>query len=231
MTGDRLVNLMAPQDAVPPLAHLVHDPLRAMILGEGFACVGAKAALQQGTYRLGVFADLGTEAAAARLARGLELFAGERDAWKTTYSTYIAAFMGPTPMAEADFEAALWRQLQLLHELDRSPWDTAVSDDPSDPAFSFSFAGEAFFIVGMHPASSRWTRRFAWPLLVFNPHEQFDTLREDGAMTRMQEAIRERDRDLQGTTNPNLSDFGEMPEARQYSGRAAGPGWKCPFHT
>jgi hypothetical protein len=34
---------------------------------------------------------------------------------------------------------------------------------------------------------------------------------------------------LQGSINPNLSDFGVHSEARQYSGRAVEDAWKCPF--
>ena len=105
----------------------------------------------------------------------------------------------------------------------------AVSDDPSDPAFAFSFAGTAFFIVGLHAASSRAARRFAWPTLVFNPHRQFDRLRESQRFSRFQHVIREAERNLQGSINPMLADFGDRSEASQYSGRRVAPDWKCPF--
>ena len=42
--------------------------------------------------------------------------------------------------------------------------------------------------------------------------------------------VRERDIALQGSANPNLADFGERSEARQYSGRVTEPAWRCPFH-
>jgi FPC/CPF motif-containing protein YcgG len=41
--------------------------------------------------------------------------------------------------------------------------------------------------------------------------------------------VRERDVALQGSTNPNLADFGQASEARQYSGRATEVAWQCPF--
>jgi FPC/CPF motif-containing protein YcgG len=66
---------------------------------------------------------------------------------------------------------------------------------------------------------------------VFNPHEQFERLRADGKWKHMQETIRERDVQLQGTINPMLSDFGERSEARQYSGRAVDEDWRAPFPT
>jgi FPC/CPF motif-containing protein YcgG len=64
---------------------------------------------------------------------------------------------------------------------------------------------------------------------VFNPHEQFERLRADGHWKRMQETIRRRDLELQGSINPMLSDFGEQSEARQYSGRAVEDNWRAPF--
>jgi uncharacterized protein len=65
---------------------------------------------------------------------------------------------------------------------------------------------------------------------VFNPHAQFDRLRQQGHYTRLRDHIRERDAALQGTANPNVSDFGEASEARQYSGRdTTGDQWRCPF--
>jgi uncharacterized protein len=84
-------------------------------------------------------------------------------------------------------------------------------------------------VIGLHAHSSREARRFRWPTLVFNPHEQFERLRADGKWKHMQETIRQRDRHLQGTINPMLSDFGERSEARQYSGRAVGANWQAPF--
>jgi len=35
---------------------------------------------------------------------------------------------------------------------------------------------------------------------------------------------------VQGSLNPNLADFGERSEARQYSGREVEEHWRCPFH-
>jgi FPC/CPF motif-containing protein YcgG len=134
-------------------------------------------------------------------------------------------------LSESQFENLLWQQLRALHEADSKyfDWDAQVSSNPSDPHFSFSFGGRAFYVIGLHANSSREARRFKWPALVFNPHEQFQRLRADGKWKRMQETIRERDLALQGSINPMLSDFGETSEARQYSGRAVANDWKAPF--
>jgi uncharacterized protein len=167
------------------------------------------------------------------LARDLAAFVRETPADAGTPLAFIAVFPECPPAHEQAFEHRLWGQLQLLHDRDdpAAGWDPTVSPDPADPRFSFSFAGRAFFVVGLHPETSRLSRRFRWPALVFNPHAQFERLRAEGRYARYQSLIRERDVALQGTVNPNLADFGERSAASQYSGRATEPGWKCPFHT
>jgi FPC/CPF motif-containing protein YcgG len=45
----------------------------------------------------------------------------------------------------------------------------------------------------------------------------------------MREAIMVRDEAIAGSRNPMLARHGEMSEARQYSGRAVDPQWRCPF--
>jgi FPC/CPF motif-containing protein YcgG len=217
--------------AAPAVARLAHDAFVGMVNSPAFTCVGGKAAVSRETYRVGMLGTLGSRQSAAALAAGLWAFEAERRAAESDFFSYIAFFTDPVGQDEAAFEKSLWTQLRELHRLDREGWDPAVSADPGDPQFSFSFGGHAYFIVGLHGASSRWTRRFAWPTLVFNPHDQFDELREDGRMPRWQEVIRERDSALQGSPNPNLSDFGQLPEARQYSGRRNPADWQCPFHA
>jgi uncharacterized protein len=147
------------------------------------------------------------------------------------YATFVAVFESPKDMDELQFESLIWQQLRLLHELDAAhfDWDPDVQSDPSDPHFSFSFGGQALYVIGLHANSSREARRFPWPALVFNPHEQFERLRADGKWKRMQETIRARDLELQGSINPMLSDFGVDSEARQYSGRAVEENWRAPF--
>ena len=95
--------------------------------------------------------------------------------------------------------------------------------------FSFSLRGKAFFVIGLHPNASRLSRRYRCPALVFNLHEQFETLRRQGRYDRMRDVIRKRDAALCGSINPALRNFGEKSEARQYSGRAVREDWRCPF--
>lgn len=229
----RLVQIHRQEIPAEPLHEFIHDSFRALVLNPKFACVAAKSAINQGSYRMGVYGDIATPESTSGLAYDLFNFVQEQPSLGPGFSTFIASFTGPTIASELDFEHLLWQQLQALHDLDHQhhAWDANVSCDPEDSQFSFSFGGRAFFIVGLHAASSRWTRRFAWPTLIFNAHEQFEQLRTSGKYGRIQQVIRTRDHALQGSINANLSDFGERSEARQYSGRPVEEHWRCPFHN
>ncbi|HEV3087141.1 MAG TPA: guanitoxin biosynthesis heme-dependent pre-guanitoxin N-hydroxylase GntA [Candidatus Elarobacter sp.] len=216
---------------VPTFAHVAHASFRAFVLDEEFSCLGARSAIHKQNYRFGAYERLDDRAVTEGLARDLYAFAAERKGFESDFTTFVAVFRERKHDGEAAFERALWSQLQKLHDLDvrYHPWDPRVSDDPADPGFSFSVAGNAFFVIGMHPNASRAARRFPWPTLVFNAHEQFEHLRANGRFRGLQRQIRARELRLDGTINPNLADFGYHSEARQYSGRATGTSWTCPF--
>lgn len=200
-----------------------------------FPCVGAKSALARGsieTHELGI---LGSHENDQPLLDMLSRFVGmiESDSCdEDLVHSLVAIFSGPDDMTERCFETLLWTQLWQAHELDvRAGSRPApdVSSDATDSTFSLSMAGHPFFIIGLHARASRLARRFRYPVLVFNSHRQFEKLRMDGRYERMQAAIRVRDIALQGSINPNLADFGDASEARQYSGRRVASDWKCPF--
>ena len=206
---------------------------RSTISDPTFPCVGAKAALNSGSIRFAAYEPLGSAEATRALAADLAEFVTHDLTRWTSYATMGAIFRGPLKIGESQFEDLLWLQLRKLHEIDAqgSAWDPKVNSDPADPEFSFSFAGQAFYVLGMHDNSSRHARRFPWPTLVFNPHEQFERLRSEGNWQTMQRTIRERELQLQGSINPMLNDFGTESEARQYSGRAVEEHWRAPFPT
>jgi FPC/CPF motif-containing protein YcgG len=64
---------------------------------------------------------------------------------------------------------------------------------------------------------------------VFNPHAQFERLREEGKFKKMKEVVRQREEQLEGDISPVLADFGADTEAKQYAGRVVEPGWHPPF--
>jgi FPC/CPF motif-containing protein YcgG len=204
---------------------------QTLVTGHTFPCVGARAAFNSESYAFATYQQIADEATTAPLARDLYEFTRSDIRRDSEYATFVAVFRGPAHQTEQQFEAALWSQLQQLNRVDAThfDWDCTAQSDPTDPQFSFSFAGQALYVIGMHPNSSRLARQFPWPTIIFNPHEQFERLRADGKWKRMQQTIRERDVELQGSINPMLSDFGESTEARQYSGRAVEAAWRAPF--
>ena len=153
-----------------------------------------------------------------------------RLATRSLYSAVII-FEQPQNLTEEFFEALLWERLQSLSQLDaqRYGYDQRVNADPSASDFSFSLAAEAFFVIGLHPASERRSRRFAYPALVFNPHDQFERMRADNRYEKMKQIVRKRDISYSGSINPMLSDFGEASEVYQYSGRRHDQEWTCPL--
>ncbi len=231
--GGRAVLLSDPKSAPDLFASAAVGAFRGFVLNPAFSCVGAKSAVMHETYRLGVYDQLGGVGETAGLCRDLFTFSREVAATSDDgeFKTFIAIFREPTGVDEREFERLLWAQLRELNRLDSAfhAWDPSVSDDPENPHFGFSFAETAMFIVGLHPHSSREARRFPWPTLVFNPHAQFEHLREEGRWERLQQVIRAREEQLQGSLNPNLADYGTATEARQYSGRAVEPDWHPPF--
>lgn len=151
---------------------------------------------------------------------------------RAIFRTMVVLFEEPGALSETEFEAHLWARAQSLS--DKDEWignraNPSVSADPEDPHFSLSFAGEAFFVVGLHPNASRPARRFATPAMVFNLHDQFEVLREQQRYEKLRASILARDEALAGSINPMLARHGETSEARQYSGRAVGADWKCPY--
>ena len=239
MTADRPAPAAPDGFAAPRRAaafeRRIRDAFHEFVADARFPCLAAKATLRTGSDDdddLHVYGVLGSVTVSDALATDLGRFARRMSSAGPRLTAFIAIFTGRPPASERAFERRLWSQLQLLHERDDPAmgWDPTVSADPDDPRFSFSFAGTAFFVVGLHPKSSRLARRFRCPALVFNPHAQFEQLRRDGHFERLRDLIRARDIALQGSINPSLADFGERSEAAQYAGRDTTEGpWRCPF--
>ncbi len=208
------------------------DAFRRFIGADEFPCVGAKAAVQRDGIEFYQAGNIEDSAHDRALAAQLQAFA-VRNLSEELFVSFVAGFPDSPEMNEARFEAALWARLQNMHNIDAEffTWDAKVSTDPQSPEFGMCFGGRAFFIVGLHPHSSRPARRFHQPVLVFNLHSQFEKLRSEGRYQRMKEVILQRDIKLSGTANPMLAEHGEGSGAKQYSGRAVPPEWQCPFRN
>lgn len=206
--------------------------LDAFIAVGAYPCLGAKAALGRRGIEVLDAGDFVGCAHDEAIVAALQRFA--RHAGDESLFVSLAVAFSPAPaLSEQDFEQALWRRLQALHEIDHQQfgWDQTVSSDPRSAHFSMSIGGRAFYVIGLHPASSRPARRFRQPLLLFNLHSQFERLRVDGRYEKLRQAIVQRDIAYAGAANPMLAVHGETSEARQYSGRRVDEDWVCPFHA
>ena len=202
------------------------------ISDKGFPCVGAKSALARGTLRVLAGRDITSAWNDMKIHDALLEWAYAYRDDPGGLRSLAVIFEGPLDLTEEEFEGHMWDRIQSLADKDAwrgQPYDKSVSPDPDDVHFSLSFGGEAFFVVGLHPNASRPARRFDNPIMVFNLHDQFEKLREEGRYERMRKAILERDEALAGDVNPMLARHGEASEARQYSGRLVDPAWQAPF--
>ena len=212
--------------------HPLAERFRSFIRDSAFSCIGAKSALAKGQLRVIVARDIRSAWDDLRILPELLDLVQNYRADPLLFQSFVVLFEQPEQLDEHEFEEHLWDRMQSLSDKDDwmgKGYDARVSPNPADPHFSLSFGGEAFFVVGLHPGASRIARRFERPALVFNLHDQFERLREQGLYDRLRMTILERDLNLNGTQNPMLSRFGENSEARQYSGRAVGSDWRCPF--
>ena len=224
------------RSALFPWAHPAQADLQKLldthVADADFPCVGAKAAAARGTLEVLACNAIDSSWDDVRIHDRL---LGWAHAYRTEpglFRSLAVVFEGPDDLTEEAFEQALWTRVQSLSDKDvwrGQDYDADVSADPDDPHFSLSFGGEAFFVVGLHPNASRPARRFAKPTMVFNLHDQFEQLRAAGKYENMREKIMLRDEAVAGSRNPMLARHGEASEARQYSGRAVGADWRCPF--
>lgn len=216
-------------------AELEHfnNELLDFVVSSDHSCLGAQSVFKTNNYRFGVYEQLGDESLTPGLYHDILSYLEEVPDMHPVFNSFMAIFKTPADMSEEQFEKLLWKQLQLIHQVDKEyyMWDPEVSHNPDDSNFSFSLGGKAFYIVGMHPNSSRQSRSFKYPMLVFNLHAQFEQLRENEKYDKLKGLVRQRELARQGSINPMLKDFGHSAESKQYAGREVGKDWKCPFHA
>jgi len=213
-----------------PLAHA----FRAFLRGADFPCIGAKSALARNQIEIVIARDIRSNWDDLRVLPKLLAFAKSyhNGSKPILFQSFAIIFEQPDGLTEAEFEHHLWQRIQSLSDKDSffgAIHDDRVAANPSDHNFSLSFGAEAFFVVGLHPNASRPARRFDKPVLVFNLHDQFVRLRQQGLYEKMRGIIMDRDIELAGSANPMLARHGESSEAKQYSGRVVDSDWECPY--
>ena len=197
-----------------------------------FPCVGAKSAVAKNNLTMVHARDLRSGWNDLTIHERLMDWAEAHSEDDGALHSFAVLFEGPDDLDEDAFERMMWERIQSFSDKDAwlgQRYAETVSRDPEDPHFALSFGGKAFFAVGLHPNASRPARRFAHPAIVFNPHDQFERLREQNRYARMREAIMARDEKLAGSVNPMLANHGDASAAPQYSGRQVDGDWKCPF--
>lgn len=210
----------------------IEKKYRDFINDKSFPCIGAKASQTKKQSWCLVAGNMGCPAHDAQALEFIYHFIDEfRNSGGGFYSAAVI-FNGPLEITESMFETFLWQRLQSISDLDAKQYryDQRVSSDPLSAEFSFSLKEEAFYIIGMHAASSRPARRFQYPALVFNPHIQFENLRQSSKYENMKRVIRKKEMAVSGSINPMLNDHGVSSEIVQYSGKNYIEPPECPLH-
>lgn len=214
--------------------HLPENDLFSRVRAVDYPCVMAKSVLHAKnahTISAGAFCPVGGE-----VEKNLHAVYRAVDVINRTpnaYHSVVLLFDELDIKNEEAFDAIFWAYLQSLHDLDAKQygWDKNVSSDVTSENFSFSLTGRAFYVIGMHPKSARLSRRMPYPVIIFNPHDQFERLRNRGNYGKIRDAIRNRDAVYSGSKNPMMDNFGESSEALQYTGKKIDKEtWTCPFH-
>jgi FPC/CPF motif-containing protein YcgG len=209
----------------------VETEFKRFVSQPNYPCIAARVALAKKEYLIRTFSGLGTGRASLELGHALLDFKNRYQNSNQKYLSLIAVFDDPDFRDEEEFEQAMWRELSVMASLPEfdAPWDPNFSSNPEDKNFCFSLGGSAYFVVGLHPGSSRKSRRFFKPALVFNLYEQFEALDEETEFYPMVKTNRKRDIAFQGEVNPMVEQHAEKWEAIQFSGKQNPPEWKCPF--
>jgi len=212
-------------------AKSIRELFEEFINASDFPCIMAKAALAKSQLQCFTATHMACPADDGGILHFLYECVDEFKRVGNGYNSAVIIFEQPVTITEAMFEDLLWQRLQALADMDavNYGYDKRVSKDPMSGSFSFSLKEEAFYVIGLHPGSSRKARQFALPALVFNPHAQFEALKAINKYEPIKHATRKRDILCSGSVNPMLEDFGTASEALQYSGGLHDQEWKCPL--
>lgn len=195
----------------------IEKELEIFINSKSFSCIGAKTALKKKSIISQDYYNL-SDLSIKRLYQDLENFVDSNGNF-TEMVSFIAIFSKENFATENEFEDFLWKTLHYLNEIDKDNycWAENYSKQSLSKEFSFSIANQAFFIVGLHPMSSRISRRFKYTALVFNSHKLFEHLKSTHQFYKIQTGTRKNELRIQNNLNPHLSEFGDESEAAQYA--------------
>ena len=206
---------------------------KSFLYRKEYPCIAAKAAIQKQQVRVFVADHMACPKDDRAILDFMYNFVDEYRSSEDFFHSAAVIFKAHEQMpSEEEFEGMLFQRLQSLNNIGSKEYayDKRVSSDPTSKDFSFSIKEEAFYIIGLHPNSNRAARQFMYPTMVFNPHQQFEVLRNTHRYDKMKKIVRKLDAAYSGSVNPMLQDFGSSPEVFQYSGRKLDNSWKCPLN-
>jgi hypothetical protein len=214
-------------------AKVIIGKWNAFVDDKFFPCVAAKTAAFRQQMKVMVAGHMGCPKDDAQILEFMYSFVDDYRANGNLFQSAVILFNQPTVISESLYDTFFWQRLQEIERRDRVRFDPdpRVDSNPESPNFSYSIKEEAFFIIGLHPASSRPSRRFSSPAIVFNPHAQFEQLRNSGQYSKMKNIIRKRDVNYSGSINPMLDDYGDASEVYQYTGQRLAKTWQCPLNN
>lgn len=197
----------------------MEEQLSQFILDKNFPCIMAKSVIKTG--HMQVLRVKNAPESVNEVLGQLYSFIDDYREHPKKLRSFIVVLDDEKALDFEHYEKVFWEFLSRMSIEDkkRYPHDPRVSDDPQHADFSYSIKSEAFFILALHPNSPRFARRFLKPAIVFNLHQQFEQMREKGVFTKIRNLIRMKDKLLQGSINPMLTDFGESSEIFQYLGK------------
>ncbi|ASQ44786.1 guanitoxin biosynthesis heme-dependent pre-guanitoxin N-hydroxylase GntA [Legionella clemsonensis] len=204
------------------------EQFKALLAEPNYPCIGAKAAAKGELLNFIMADDLRSSKCDLTILYHIYQFIHDWRINSESLQTLVVIFNAPTLMTEVMFERLLWTRLLQLHYLDAKVSGCNASVDTAylTTKFNFYFGEEAFFIVGMHPGSSRRARYFARPVLIFNLQKQFEKLQHEDIYSHLCKQIRARDCAYSGSVNP-LIDAADFTDAR--GEQAVETEYSCPF--
>ena len=210
----------------------VQAEIKNLLSQKNYPCVAALQSFHRNDYWLKTYSNFGKVHQRSELRNNLLQYIEEQAKNGSNYFTFWAVFKDMEDLSEEEFEKLLWDELSSLASVEtlEQDKDKRFSTNPEEKNFCFSIGGKAFFVVGLHPKSSRISRRFPWPTLIFNLFEQFDNLMKLNLYHPMVKLNRQRDTKFQGDVNPMVEAHDESWETIQFSGKNNPPEGKCPFH-
>lgn len=211
----------------PAIVQRVSGEAIEIITQPGFPCPMAQVTARRRSLNIGVYNSMDTDF--PRLHQEIGNWISETKNEK--YRSFLAFFVDETHSDMSEYHDAFWKCLSELVNCEPSYAELpeGVSDDVTSSEFAFCLHETAFFVVGLTPLSPRLSRKFPWPGFALNPHAQFEELRSEGNMKRLQEISRKRDVAWQGNINPVLDEHGFSSAALQFSGISVDNAMQCPF--